>query len=249
MTSNSLIHGSEMIDLEVSRAGSSILSMKRFQKDVTILAFKGKLELISGVPVQNMVLELYNKDNCQLATLSDDFSVLGSYPVDSGMRIHVIDKSGGTGDFEDLSKVEKFELSPEEYAKRNDSVRAFKQRMKMGQFKEVDPAEKQRLEEEKLKKAAEEKEKISNMKIGDRCEVTTTGQPTKRGAVQYIGETKFKPGVWIGVQFDEPLGKNDGSVEGHRYFTCPPKYGGFSKAANITVGDFPELGLDDDMEM
>ncbi|KAL3290384.1 hypothetical protein HHI36_023724 [Cryptolaemus montrouzieri] len=47
------------------------------------------------------------------------------------------------------------------------------------------------------------------------------------GVIAYIGGTEFSGGIWIGVELDAPKGKNDGSVQGVKYFTCKPKHGMF----------------------
>ena len=56
----------------------------------------------------------------------------------------------------------------------------------------------------------------------------------KKGIIAFIGETQFAPGVWAGILLDEPIGKNDGSVSGVRYFACRPLHGIFAKLHTLT---------------
>ena len=58
------------------------------------------------------------------------------------------------------------------------------------------------------------------------------------GTVQFIGRTHFAPGMWIGVELEVPRGKNDGSVNGQRYFTCQARHGIFAPPTKIQVLDY-----------
>ncbi|RCH87238.1 hypothetical protein CU097_003638 [Rhizopus azygosporus] len=65
------------------------------------------------------------------------------------------------------------------------------------------------------------------------------------GIVRYIGETKFKPNeIWIGIELDvKGTGKNDGCIQGVRYFTCPPQTGLFVSAHKVEEAMKPRKSL------
>jgi len=206
---------------------------RRFPVDLTIATLKGKLELLTGCMSPSMKLELRDGDDELIKPLSDDYLTLDQAGVVDGNKIHVIDTSDREEEDKDEGDVA-FTLSPEEYAAREESMRKFLEKNKLGRF-----------DEEKAKKKQEEEEKETalsvSIKVGDRCEIRIPKNPTRRGTVQFVGGVGFKEGIWVGIQYDEPMGKNDGSVDGKRYFQCKAKYGSFVRPSNVTVGDFPEL--------
>lgn len=89
--------------------------------------------------------------------------------------------------------------------------------------------------------------------VGARCRLAN--ESTRRGTIRFVGSIPSLPGLrdapWIGIELDEPTGKNDGSVNGVRHFTCEMNRGVFVRPEKVEVGDFRELGLEDvnsDME-
>lgn len=57
-----------------------------------LFASQGKLELVTGASAGSMILELYNREKQFICALTNDNALLGSFPVDNGMRIHVTNK-------------------------------------------------------------------------------------------------------------------------------------------------------------
>ncbi|KAL4714570.1 hypothetical protein ACJJTC_006616 [Scirpophaga incertulas] len=71
------------------------------------------------------------------------------------------------------------------------------------------------------------------LRLGDRV-IVSSSRGSKAGALRFVGTTDFAPGVWAGVELDDPLGKNDGSVDGKRYFECSPRFGLFAPIAKVS---------------
>lgn len=93
--------------------------------------FQAKLELMTGGSCQTMKVEAYNKDNKFVTLLSDNDQLVGFYPLEDGMRLHVVDDFLISNEF-DAENVPKFELSEEDYAKRDDTVKNFLMKNKIG---------------------------------------------------------------------------------------------------------------------
>ena len=89
---------------------------------------------------------------------------------------------------------------------------------------------------------------VNNEHMADLACKISVGQrvivdPGQRAAeVMFIGKiAEIAPGYWVGVYYDEPVGKNDGSIKGRRCFECPHDFGGFLRPDHIRNDPNPPL--------
>ena len=137
-------------------------------------------------------------------------------------------------------------MPTDEYQKKTDSVLAWKKAQKLGRFDPDAPSH----EQAKIAAVTQEIE-ARGIAVGKRCRFGE--DDTRRGQVMYVGDVPEIPntlGAWIGIQLDEPVGKNDGSIAGKRYWgeESELKSGVFVRPERVEVGEFPVLDDLEDME-
>lgn len=243
MASQLQIQGDESVLLRVTHSNMKSFSPEiRFSLQMSVEAVKDKLWKKCGTSVNSMSLELYDETGAKISVLSDNARPLGFYSPLDGYRLHVIDldpasvTSGGW--LEDTSLVEKYTISEEAYEKLGGTFR---------KFKETLPLKQSPGQESKISDNNNSEDLCANIKIGDRCEVEP-GE--RRGTVKFVGQAEtLAPGFWVGVQFDEPVGKHDGMVKGKRYFDCPPLHGAMVRPDKVKIGDYPEKDPVEDEEI
>ena len=57
------------------------------------------------------------------------------------------------------------------------------------------------------------------------------------GILRFFGEHKSKHLPRCGVELDKPLGRNNGTVDGHKYFKCKEKHGILVAPGKVFVPD------------
>jgi dynactin complex subunit len=75
---------------------------------------------------------------------------------------------------------------------------------------------------------------LSDIQIGMEV-IMKDKQPVLHGIVQFIGQTSFASGVWVGIKLEVPLGKNNGVVQGVKYFQCLPLHGLFVRPQQLMI--------------
>ncbi|KAF5535772.1 tubulin specific chaperone cofactor B [Fusarium phyllophilum] len=250
-------------------------SERRITPSWSISQLKGKLETVTGVPPSCQRLSLKPTAGAEAIAIeapNEDDTHLSNFPLAPYAELHVPrsmlftgaelapEKCGEGGrageavgvellrmiNLNDTAGVDKYVMPEEEYEKKTDSVLAWKKAQKLGRFDPDAPSH----EETKLQ-ALDREVATRGIAVGRRCRVG--GEDTRRGVIQYVGEVKEIPGglgSWVGVQLDEPVGKNDGSIAGTRYWGEPSelKHGVFVRPERVEVGDFPALDDLEDME-
>ncbi|KAG9395985.1 CAP-Gly domain [Carpediemonas membranifera] len=220
---------------------SGVFMEQRFHPEWTVEKVKDQVYLRTGTEPAFQVLTLQDASGKTICTLDNDAATLASLGAQDGFTLHCQDTNPNSlaknGGFEDLSQVEKYEISDEAYEARDNSYRAWKKKLER-----EEPNHPWLVKIRNMKENKTDEEEAKHIHVGDRVEVLGG----RRGTVRFVGVVpEIKSGWWVGIEYDEPSGKHDGVVKGKRYFDAAPMCGGFMRPSAVKVGDFPPLGLDD----
>lgn len=230
-----------LIRLNVTHSHTkTVLAEQRFYSSTKLFEVKSHLCKKYGTLPEYMKIRLTRKDQDPIM-LDDEEKSLGNYGLLDYDTIHVIDSNPNStivqNNFDDLSTVKKYEISEEDYNKRNDTIRKFRKRL------ETDPEYLKMIKENKGSTYEEEAE---SLELDSRC---LLGDGVRRGTIAYIGLVpQLGYGFYVGVRLDEPLGDCNGYYKLKKYFECEENFGVFVRPTYVKMGDFPVEDLFNEAE-
>ncbi|KAI1175738.1 CAP Gly-rich domain-containing protein [Nemania sp. FL0916] len=239
-----------MADVPLLVTSENSSSERRITPSWSISQLKSKLEPVTGIPpsCQRLRLKISANETIAIEAGNEDIELLSNFSLAPYAELQVIDTrpAGARLNFNDTSGVEKYVMPVDEYERKTDSVLAWKKAEQLGRFNPNAPT----LEKAKID-VNEHEINSRGIAVGRRCRVG--GDDNRRGEIKFVGEVKEIPGTlgaWIGIHLDEPVGKNDGSIGGTRYWGAesPLKHGVFVRPERVEVGDWPALDDLEDME-
>lgn len=204
---------------------------KEWDENISFSELCQKIESFTGIEPAYMELLFRFEDGKQVQVLETANTYpFKEYPHVSTILVQDLNGNSVVNQLQNSNGNEsKFQLSDEEYAKRSDSVLQWKIKNGYGRFNQNSDL-----------KRLQEQERIGNLKIDQRCSVVSEGQPERRGWLRFIGTiTEINDqDIWCGVEFDDPVGKNNGSFRGGNSYFGPvkPNHGGFVKPLTVTTG-------------
>ena len=178
-----------MVWLEITHSVLSLRTEKNFDIDTRIETLKTRLYSIVGTSPSHMQLQLFSVDGQLVHGDMPDDSTLGQCGCTMDhMRVHVIDNdpTSSLSQLNNVESVQKYVISEEDYDKRDDTFRKWKER----NLGSAELEQQQQGEQQQLQKQTEEQqlhaELIKNIKAGDRCQLNN--ELSARGTVRYVGK-------------------------------------------------------------
>lgn len=181
-----------------------VISEIRFFQSNTINEVKSVISKKFGTLPEYMKLRLLKTNGSEfLLGDNEDNQTLKHLGVENYDTIHVVDTNPFSvlvqNNIDDLSTVEKYEISEEDYNKREDNARKFRQKVLK------DPNIQALI---KATQTYEYEEEAKKVEVGQRC-ILNDG--VRKGEVMYVGKApEMGIGYWVGVKLDEPLGDSNG---------------------------------------
>ena len=203
----------------------------RFDRRLPLIDIKKQLEQKCGSKSQFMTLHLRDQNGVFMQEMSNLEESLQFYGAQDYFEIHVIDSDPDTvlKDLANPTEYVKYEISDEDYDKREKTFRKFKQQML---------AQNPGFMTQNQHGPTYQQAEASVIQVGQRCKTMLGGN--RLGEVMYVGLVPtLGGGYWVGVKLDEPTGNTNGSCGGHIYFQCIDGFGQFFRPLDIQIGDFP----------